>query len=456
MWLPHYFRASGGRLVRVARGGCADAVSLNSRSGLVAEQGHYSPENTIMLLHARTLLSIAVLATLAACSSDNPLPPTAITGPGASLNANVNTGLSMRFEHAKVCPSAAPGEARCHSFVRVDNSGQPLATSVPTSGYFPTDLLAAYKLPANTSVGVGQTIAIVDAFDDANAESDLAVYRAQFGLSPCTTANGCFRKVDQNGGTSYPRGDRGWAEEISLDLDMASAICPNCHILLVEASSNSFANLSAAVDEAANLRATVISNSYGGGEYSGEVTDQSHFYHPGVAITVSSGDGGYGVEFPAASQYVTAVGGTTLTRNTSTRGFIETVWSGAGSGCSAYIAKPSWQLDRGCARRTVADVSAVADPNTGVAVYDTYRLHNGGWLVFGGTSVSAPIIGGVYALAGNAATVTYGSYSYSHTSSLFDVTSGSNGSCGGSYLCTGLAGFDGPTGNGTPNGTGAF
>lgn len=282
------------------------------------------------------------------------------------------------------------------------------------------------------------------------------MYRNQYGLPPCTTANGCFRKVNQSGGTSYPRGDQGWAEEISLDLDMASAICPNCKILLVEASSNSFANLSAAVDRAAMMGASVISNSYGGSEYSGEVSAQSHYNHPGVAITVSSGDAGYGVEFPAASQYVTAVGGTTLTRNSSTRGFTETVWSGAGSGCSAYITKPTWQTDAGCARRSVADVSAVADPNTGVAVYDTYRLHPGGWLVFGGTSVAAPIIGGVYALAGNASSITYGSFSYSHQSSLFDILSGSNGSCGGSYLCTATSGYDGPTGNGTPNGTGAF
>jgi subtilase family serine protease len=405
------------------------------------------------LLRARTLLTIGGVAALAACASDNSLPPSSITAPTTSADGNVSTGMSMRFAHAKVCPTAALGEARCHSLVRVDNLGQPLATTAP-SGYGPADLHAAYSL-ASTG-GSGQTIAIVDAFDDANAERDLAVYRSQFGLPPCTTANGCFRKVDQNGGTNYPRGDMGWAEEISLDLDMASAICPSCHILLVEAKSNSFANLAAAVDRAAALGATVISNSYGGSEYSGELSDQAHFNHPGIAITVSSGDGGYGVEFPAASQYVTAVGGTSLRRDASSRGFSETVWSGAGSGCSAYVAKPSWQTDTGCARRTVADVAAVADPNTGVAVYDTYRLHPGGWLVFGGTSVSAPIIASVYALAGNASSITYGSYPYSHTSSLFDVTSGSNGSCGGSYLCTGLAGFDGPTGNGTPNGTAAF
>jgi subtilase family serine protease len=406
------------------------------------------------LLHARRLLSIATLTTLAACSADNVLPPSAITAPDGSTSADRSTGQEMRFAHAKVCPSAAPGVARCHSLVRVDGAGTPLATSGPT-GYNPIDLRTAYGLGSATG-GAGQTIAIVDAFDDAKAESDLAVYRTQFGLPACTTANGCFRKVDQTGGTNYPRGDMGWAEEISLDLDMASAICPNCKILLVEAKTNSFANLSIAVDQAARMGATVISNSYGGNEYSSEVTDQSHFNHPGVAITVSSGDAGYGVEFPAASQYVTAVGGTSLKRDASTRGFSETVWSGAGSGCSAYITKPSWQTDAGCARRTVADVSAVADPNTGVSVYDTYRLHPGGWLVFGGTSVSSPIIGAVYALAGNGGSITYGSFSYSNTTSLFDVVSGSNGSCGGSYLCTGRAGFDGPTGNGTPNGTGAF
>src|SRR5439155_14393200 len=265
----------------------------------------------------------------------------------------------------------------------------------------------------------------------------------------------CFKKIDQNGGTNYPRGDKGWAEEISLDLDMASAICPNCKLLLVEAKTNSFTNLAAAVNQAAAQGANAISNSYGGAEFSGETSSESSFNHPGVAITVSSGDAGYGVEFPAASQYVTAVGGTSLSRAGNARGWTETVWSGAGSGCSAYITKPSWQADAGCARRTVADVSAVADPNTGVAVYDTFRIRGGGWLVFGGTSVSAPIIAGVYALAGNAGSLTYGSYSYSHTGSLFDVTSGSNGNCG-TYLCNGVVGFDGPTGNGTPNGTGAF
>ncbi len=348
-----------------------------------------------------------------------------------------------------VCDRPAAGMAACHAILHTNGASHNATTP---SGFGPSDLRAAYNLGSAT--GSGKTVAIVDAYDDPKAEADLAVYRTQFVLAPCTTANGCFKKVDQTGGTRYPRANGGWAQEISLDLDMVSAICPDCYILLVEASSNSFANLAKAVDTAAATPGVIaISNSYGGSEYSGEVSDQSHFHHPGIAVTASSGDNGYGVEFPAASQYVTAVGGTSLKKSSS--GWTETAWNGAGSGCSAYIAKPSWQKDTGCARRTVADVSAVADPNTGVAVYDSYSYRgSSGWMVFGGTSVASPIIASVYARAGTA--VNDGSYPYSHTGSLNDVKSGSNGSCGGSYLCTSVSGYDGPTGLGTPNGTGGF
>ncbi|HTI21358.1 MAG TPA: peptidase S8, partial [Kutzneria sp.] len=254
------------------------------------------------------------------------------------------------------------------------------------------------------------------------------------------------------------RANGGWAQEISLDLDMASAICPKCNVLLVEASSASLTNLGAAVNTAVRLGANAVSNSYGGSESSSETSSEGTYYnHPGVAITASSGDGGYGVEFPAASRYVTAVGGTSLTKASNSRGWSETAWSGAGSGCSGYVQKPSWQTDSGCARRTVADVSAVADPNTGVAVYDSTSYQGRkGWLVFGGTSVASPIIGSIYALAGNASSLNYASSIYSHTSALYDVSGGSNGSCGGTYLCTAVSGYDGPTGLGTPNGTGAF
>jgi subtilase family serine protease len=384
-----------------------------------------------------------LLVGLAACADD-----TAIESAETAISEQ---GLL----HRQVCKATPEGEARCHSWVRVKEDGQPEAALTP-SGLSPASLRAAYKLTSSGSSA--STIAIVDAFDDPNAESDLAVYRSQFGLPACTTANGCFRKSDQNGGTNYPSSDVGWAEEISLDLDMASAICPSCHILLVESTSNAFSDLAAAVDYAAGVNGVVaISNSYGGTEFSTEGSWEFHYNHPGIAVTVSSGDNGFGVEFPAASQFVTAVGGTSLTTDGSARGWHETVWRGAGSGCSRYISKPGWQHDTGCSKRTVADVSAVADPNTGVAVYDTFG-GVGGWLVFGGTSVSAPIIAGVYALAGNGDGSGYGSTSYSHLGSLFDVASGSNGHCrrNVAYLCTGVAGYDGPTGNGTPNGTGAF
>ncbi len=239
---------------------------------------------------------------------------------------------------------------------------------------------------------------------------------------------------------------------------MVSAVCPNCHILLVEASSATLKNLGTAVNTAVRLGAKEVSNSYGGSESSSDPSyDTSYFNHPGVAITASSGDNGYGVEYPAASRYVTAVGGTSLIRSSNSRGWSETVWSGAGSGCSAYDAQPSWQtgvVASRCSKRAVADVSADADPATGVAVYDSYSYQGySGWLEFGGTSVASPIIASVYALAGNAGSVSYGSHPYSHTGSLFDVISGNNGSCGGTSLCTAGAGWDGPTGLGTPNGT---
>jgi subtilase family serine protease len=346
-----------------------------------------------------------------------------------------------------VCGAVSLGHARCFSWVK----GNALPLAQTPSGYGPADLQSAYALPSATA-GSGQTVAIVDAFDDPTAEQDLADYRAHYGLPPCTSANGCFRKVNQTGGTlPMPPPGADWGLEISLDLDMVSAVCPNCHILLVEANTNLNSDLYTAVDSAARLGANAISNSYGGSESSSETADDVHFNHPGVAITASSGDDGYGVSYPAASRYVTAVGGTSLTRGGGTRGWTESAWSGAGSGCSAYEAKPAWQTDSGCNRRTVSDVSAVADSNTGVAV-----LYGGLWFTVGGTSASSPIVAGVYALAGNASSVNYGSYPYSHASGLFDVVGGSNGTCSPAYLCTGVAGYDGPTGLGTPNGATGF
>jgi len=343
------------------------------------------------------------------------------------------------------------------------------------SGYTPSQLQAAYNLPSSTN-GFFQTIAIVDAYEDPKAESDLAFYRSTFSLPPCTTANGCFLKVNESGQTSplpgpdpSPCASAGgcWEDEEALDLDMASAICPNCHILLVEANDASSSNLYLAEDTAATkCAATEISNSWNGMEYSGEATDDVHFTHPGIPITVASGDTGYPGGFPTASQHVTAVGGTNLV-NPGMPGQSETVWLFTGSLCSVYIAQPAWQSTLAvviahptvCTKRINNDVSADGDPSTGVAVYTTYQ--HTGWLEFGGTSVATPIIAGVYALAGNGASISDGSYSYSHAG-LHDVTSGKNEPCGppavlvGSYVCNALTGYDGPSGNGTPNGVGAF
>jgi subtilase family serine protease len=347
----------------------------------------------------------------------------------------------------------------CLALRRTDIDSDPNPSPTATiSGFGPSDITSAYHLPSG---GAGQTVAVVDAQDDPKAETDLAAYRSHYGLPPCTTANGCFKKVDQNGGSKYPSADPGWAGEISLDLDMVSATCPQCHILLVEAKSADMTNLGTAVNRAVTMGAKYVSNSYGGSEQSADTSfDTAYFNHPGVAITVSTGDSGYGSEYPATSQYVTAVGGTTLTRGGGTRGWTETVWhtnatEGTGSGCSAYDPKPAWQHDTGCSHRMEADVSAVADPATGVAVYQTYG--GSGWSVYGGTSASSPIVASTWALAGAPkATDRAAQYPYLHTGSFNDVTSGNNGSCTPSYFCTAAAGYDGPTGWGTPNGTGGF
>jgi len=360
-----------------------------------------------------------------------------------------------------VCANASgAGQAHCFAKVVTDSAGNirpgkqagaDLTRNVVPQGYGPADLRGAYKVTGTGSSSY--TIAIVDAYGYPNAERDLGTYRAQYGLPPCTTANGCFKKVNQSGvAGSYPRADTGWSQEQALDLDMASAMCPNCKILLVQTRDSYLNNLATGVNMAFRLGAKAISNSYGGGE-SYTSSYESAYNHPGVAITVSSGDYGYGVQFPASSPHVTAVGGTSLTRSSNTRGWSETVWNGAGSGCSKVYAKPTWQHDALCARRTVADVSAVANPSTGVAVYGPTSSYASGWMIFGGTSVAAPLIAGIYGVNGIADSNNSNLYG---SASHFDVTSGSNGSCGGTYLCSGAAGYDGPTGLGTPNGVSAY
>jgi hypothetical protein len=359
----------------------------------------------------------------------------------------------VHHKHRRVCAKAKPGHVACHSRVRLGPKGlRPMAAVTP-QGFGPADLRAAYAIPNG---GAGAVIAIVDAQDNPRAEKDLATYRAHYKLPPCTTANGCFRKVNQAGAAKpLPKADSGWSGEISLDLQMASAACPACKLLLVEANSASMLDLGAAVNAAVKLGATVISNSYGGDEDGSTLASEAFFNHPGVAIFASAGDGGYGAEYPASSAHVTAVGGTALMAAAgSVRGWVESVWGsaddangGTGSGCSKYVSKPAWQKDTGCAKRTVGDVAAVADPDTGVSVYDSY---SGGWTVFGGTSAASPLVSAIYAAAGQGKAT--GSLSYAHPAAFYDVLQGTDGACIVPYLCTACVGYDGPTGNGTPNG----
>jgi subtilase family serine protease len=396
---------------------------------------------------------------------------TTIALSAAALTTPASAALPMKIVNS-CSQNVAVGHYACFALRRSDVgfTSQKHFNAVPQavpSGYGPSNLQAAYNLAsAAASSGTGQRVYIVDAFDNPNAESDLATYRSQFGLPACTTANGCFQKLNQNGATSpLPTSDTGWAGEESLDVDMVSAVCPKCSITLIEAN-NADNNLFTAVKEATTLGGKFVSLSWGGGEDGSEAsTDASFFKASGVVYTASTGDGAYsaGVIYPATSPDVVAVGGTSLRTSTNARGWTESVWKtntteGTGSGCSSDEAKPSWQSiisSTVCSRRADSDVSAVADPATGVAVYQTFG--GTGWTVYGGTSASAPIIAATYALAGTpSATTKPPSLPYAHTANLNDVTTGNNGTCSPSLLCTAAAGWDGPTGLGTPNGTTAF
>ncbi|HEX8752191.1 MAG TPA: S53 family peptidase [Solirubrobacterales bacterium] len=365
-----------------------------------------------------------------------------------------------------VCPGpVGAGSALCHARVVTDAKGTPQASTSP-KGYGPAQFHGAYSLP--TAAPSGQTIAIVDAFDDPRIASDLGAYSTQFGLPQCNSANPCFQKVNESGSATgpFPRSDAGWSLEISLDVEVAHGICPNCKILLVEANSASLSDLAASVKTAARLGASEISNSYGGSEFSGELEEAyaAPYNQPGVAVTVSSGDSGYGsFGFPAALSSVITVGGTTLTLGPGNAYGGETAWSGSGSGCSKYVTAPSWQSFLGaCAgMRGTADVAADADPSTGAAVYDTVKYQGrSGWFQVGGTSLSSPLVAGVYALAGGLpAGTTAASGLYGHLGDatvLHDVTSGSNASSCSTIMCQAGSGYDGPTGVGTPLGIGAF
>jgi hypothetical protein len=383
---------------------------------------------------------------------------TPLTGHAAALQLTTNTKAA--------CNTAKkPGFAQCFAIVRTPTDGQITSNTSgpPPTSLGPSDIQSAYKLPAT---GHGQTVGIVDAFGDSNAEADLAAFREFYGLPACTTANGCFKKVNQTGGTSFPADDTGWGLETSLDLDAVSSACPACNILLVEGNTDSFADLGTAVDEAVTLGAGSVSNSYGAPESSAELQFDPNYNHPGVVVAVASGDTGDATSWPSTNPNVVAIGGTTLAVDTSSpRGWDESAWgsssggTGGGSGCSPYEPHPDYQngISTDCTTRAVADIAADADPVSGLGTYDT--LGEGGWLQVGGTSLATPLVAAMYALAGTAVTgtypVTYPYHDPGQSTDLFDITQGSNGACG-NMLCTAGPGWDGPTGLGTPDGVKAL
>lgn len=372
-------------------------------------------------------------------------------GIGAAIAASIAFtsaayGVNSHANARAVCPGPVADHARCHVLVTTDRNGNPKATSAPT-GLSPATVKSVYGFPTSSTAGAGKTIAIVDAYDDPTAEKDLGVFSSHYGLPACTTANGCFRKVNQNGGTSYPRKDPGWALEISLDVQWAHAIAPGAKILLVEAASNSFSNLLAAEDYA-KTHAQYVSNSWGAPEFSSERSYDSHFAQGGASFFVSAGDAGLPAEYPSSSPNVVSVGGTTLHFGSNGAFTGETGWSDGGGGCSVYETATAAQSafsqypQVGCGgKRATPDVSLDGDPSSGVSVYDSTRYQGQiGWYKVGGTSASAPMWAGRSAVAGT--TVNAASIYASNTITFRDIVSGNNGaSC--------LVGFDLCTGRGS-------
>ncbi|MEA2672657.1 MAG: hypothetical protein QOG45_2877, partial [Chloroflexota bacterium] len=405
--------------------------------------------------HGRRRPLLGALAALAALAMG--MSPASAAAPEAGAGA---AAAAVSTVGVPACGQSRAQHASCFLRMHVarDPGGRVRAaatTSAPAAGYTASQLQAAYALPVSS--GSGQVIAVVDAYDTPSAEADLAVYRDRSNLPPCTTANGCFRKVGMGGGSAVPWG---WDVETSLDLDMASAGCPNCGLILVEARSDSFVDIYPAIQRAIDAGATEVSMSFGMPENPEQLTHDHLFNHPGIAFTAASGDCGFGVSYPAASPYVAAVGGTTLRAAGNLRGWSETAWvggpadagcptsapSGAGSGCSRFEPKPSWQTDGGCATRTVADVAAVSDLSTGVAVYDSAA---GGWMPIGGTSAAAPFIAGAWALSGGLGYYSPGAQAfYQNAASINDIIANTRPagiSCSPSYLCNAAPAYDGPT-----------
>jgi subtilase family serine protease len=407
-------------------------ATLTRRSGWVAVIG---------ALSLALALLPSGLATSAAAAGSSAAPAVV---PAASRPSIIQT-----------CPKI-PGRERCLSErisapIAAPRSGSGLKPATSAAPYGPRDLASAYKIPATKTT---TTVAIVDAYDAPTVAADLAHYRKAYGLSACTTANKCFKKVDQSGRTApLPKADEDWAGEATLDVEMVSAACPTCHILLVESTDDSHSNMAAAVKTATNLHARYVSMSWGGSEFRTETaTDKKYFNVAGVTYVAAAGDYDYGTSWPAVNPAVVAVGGTSLLRDHSARGWNDSVWgytdgTGTGSGCSRYETKPSWQSgisSKLCAHRAMNDVSIVGDPYDGVAMYFA-----GDWYQAGGTSVGAPLIAAMYAMTGR--TTGASAYPYAHRTSFNDVTRYANADCGNA-LCSGGPGWDGPTGVGTPKG----
>jgi uncharacterized protein (TIGR03382 family) len=393
------------------------------------------------------------------------VPSGCVADPGGDITSAAQQDLTLRAEVSldqpfdnqiqtgSVCSGAG---RRCFAHARATAEGFVQADAVP-QGFGAADLQAAYKIP--TTITGTPTVAIVDAYGYPQLESDLAAYRTQYGLPACSVANGCLKIVNQTGGATLPAAppaNDDWTIETALDVDMASAACPSCKILVVQADDDQGNGLDIAQNAAAMLGAAVISNSWGGPEQAGQslAGEEAYFNHPSIAVFVSSGDNGYndagqGPDYPATSAYTIAVGGTHLVKDATARGWTETAWTSGGSACSLSIAKPAYQTNSGCTFKATTDIAAVGDPQTGVAVYNS---RNGGWTVVGGTSASSPLVAAIFAATGNGMH-TSGSFVKDNVAKLYDVTSGTNGTCTNAILCHAGAGWDGPTGYGTPNAT---
>jgi subtilase family serine protease len=419
------------------------------------------------------------LGLVSSCALDDGRAPNDIVDP----SVNDDTQASADGDDVTSAAVCTKGPIRCLAHVRTTRAGARLgmraaAAAATPSGLGAQDLQSAYKIDPSRTATSKPTVAIIDAYGYSTLEADLAVYRSQYGLPPCTVASGCLKIVNQRGATtplpSNPPAEDDWRVETALDIDMVSAACPLCNILVIQADDPQGTGLLIAQNTAADLGATVISDSWGGIEQSADIVAQleAFFEHPGIAIFVAAGDDGFndqlstlgtGPSYPGTSAHVIAVGATRLVRDTTTaRGWRETTWApvpgnpaqgAGGSACSLVVDKPAYQTASPCAKKATTDIAAVGDPASGVAVYTSAAANMGGWITLGGTSASAPFVAAIFAATGNG-NQSSGAFIAANTSKLYDVTSGTNGTCAGkTLLCTAAVGWDGPTGFGTPNAT---